>query len=264
MKNIFHLLIILTLLGCSPSRYFIAEPLIEEDAISIQQLTNSISNNPDYFLSKLTLDTNGLAHYKDSLGYNFSIETGGYKLNDRVYFWLSIIREGDSLFSLSASPFYWTIGGKWQGNYDKIYKSAGWTKIKYEFDDKYYNFQSTTKPINNYSLINSKYKNSIDSLMTPYFDYVYHFPDFNESNIDYLKFKHIANKFSNDELLYLLNSINPATRAYTIKYIKYNNFEYNENIKNKIEELLYKSPKVKTMFADIVDYSDLKKLIDCK
>ena len=86
---------------------------------------------------------------------------------------LDIIKQNDSLISFKASPLYWTVGGKWERKYDQIYKSNDWSKEKYGFDDKYYNYEATIAPTNDISIADSKFKLSIDSLMTPYYDYVY-------------------------------------------------------------------------------------------
>jgi hypothetical protein len=266
MKIIFSILAILTFWGCTPSsRIVITDSSLEDDAVIIRQMTESISDNPNYFLSNLTLDTNKLAHHIDSLGFNFTIESGGYKVNERIYFWSSIIRQNDSVISFMASPFYWTIGGIWERKYDQIYKSADWKKEQYGFDDKYYNFEASINPIGDLSIHDSKYKKSIDSLMTPYYDYVY-YPPFNPIiKPNKKRFDRIISKLSDKEILYLLNSINPATRAYTINYIKCDSKnDFDNDIMMQVKKLIQESPKVKSMFADIVMYVDLETLTDCK
>lgn len=267
MKYILIILSIFIFFGCTPgSRILITDSNLENDAVIIQKMTSSISDNPNYFLSNLTLDTNKLAHHLDSLGFNFTIESGGYKVNDRVYFWLNIIRQNDSIISFVASPFYWTIGGKWQRKYDQIYKSTGWLKEQYCFDNKYYNFEATLYPISDITIENSELKKSIDSLMTPYYDYVY-YPPYNPIiKPNKIRFDRIISRISDKEILYLLNSINPATRAYTINYIKCENKrEFDFAIKKQIEKLTHESPRVKSLVThDIIMYLNMKEISDCK
>lgn len=81
----------------------------EVDRIAVKELTENLEHNPQLFLSKVSLDTHGLAHDVDSLGFNYSLESGAYRYNDQIYFWLQIVRLNDSIVSFSANPFYWKI-----------------------------------------------------------------------------------------------------------------------------------------------------------
>ena len=63
MKNILKILSTIIICGCTPiSSILITDSNLENDAVIIQKMTSSISDNPNYFLSNLTLDTNNLAH----------------------------------------------------------------------------------------------------------------------------------------------------------------------------------------------------------
>jgi len=264
MRLSFQLVALLVLFGCNSGRPLITKSIINDDAILINQMTEAIDKRPDYFLSNLKNDTLRLAHDIDSLGFNYTIESGAYKLNERVYFWMKIIKKNDTLISFSADPFYWTIGGRWESVYNNIYKSAGWNKDKNRFIKKYFNYSATLLPLETLSLNQSKNLNEINMLMTPFGDHVYRTGSSDYSILDYKKFEKIASKFDDDELYYLLNSINPATRAYTAKYIKCNRKQFSERIKIMIEKLLKESTKFANTYGSIMFYDDLSELIKCE
>jgi hypothetical protein len=102
--------------------------------------------------------------------------------------------------------------------------------------------------------------------MTPYYDYVY-YPSYNLiTKSNRTRFERIISKLSDKEILYLLNSINPATRTYTINYIKCDSKrEFDIAIKKQIEKLTYESPRVKSFVTDdIMMYLNMKEISDCK
>ena len=280
MKIFFQLILLASLYGCVTSEFHITKSQRKIDATSIKQMTIAIENNPEYFLSNVILDTLGIAHEIDSLGFNYSIEQGGYNLNDRVYFWLKIIRYNDSILSFSASPFFWRVPGAYVGIYNRFLKSAGWTITKHGFNNKYFNYEVTVLPMNPIPLVDYKHKATIDSLMTPYTGYEYVNYDllkskWNEKRVgkitsklkeDAQRFENIASKLSNDELFYLLNGINPSTRAYTIKFLKCNKHELTDKEKTLITKLINKSPPIKGIYAgsDIITDFNLTDLIQCK
>ena len=186
------------------------------------------------------------------------MESGAFHFNDKIYFWLNIIRENDSIISFSAEPFHWKTGGPIAGEvYNKIYKNAGWEINKDEFIRKIYNYQATTLPATQEFLYRPINTASIESLMTPFTDYIY------PSECLEMTFNNILPDLNNDDLLFLLHSINPVTRAIVIKYILCSGNNFTSKIDNRVKYLLNTSPTLRTRHGCFVNYNTLSSLVKC-
>jgi hypothetical protein len=205
----------------------------------INKLTHLVDSKPLEFISKLKLDTMYLAHYSDSLGFDFILEKGVFKFNNKIAFNLNIIKRNDSIVSFNVKPFCGNLNHNKINIYNKLYKNAGWElNNKYDFNTKYYNLNYFISPnqINGFD----KYKSYpiIDSLLNPYNSFYYIEKNkikTNDKIIEYL---------DETTVYYLLNSKNPSTRVLILSFIKCNQKVYNKDINKFIENLYNDKTKV--------------------
>jgi hypothetical protein len=246
------------MMGCTTIYKLHNKTEIEANSISINGLTEEIKDDPHLFISKISLDTNHLDHNIVLLGFDFSLESGAFHYNDKIYFWLEIIRKKDSIISFTAEPFHWATGGPTAAEvYNSIYKKAGWKINKSGFVIKTYNYKATTLPLTIDFSFNQKNTESIDSLMTPFTDYIY------PSECLEKTFYRILPYLNNDDLQLLLHCINPVTRAIVIKYILCSGNKFTSKIDNWVEYLINTSPTLRTIYGSFISYRTLSSLVKC-
>ena len=112
--------------GCAPVYYVTHISEIHKNKKNIKELTTLLNNDPLTFYSRLTLDTENLAHDNINLGFDHNLESGAYRFNDEIYFWFSIIKHKDIIKSFEVSHFI-GVFLQWVIFFiNSIYRRAGW------------------------------------------------------------------------------------------------------------------------------------------
>lgn len=262
LKNILLNLFFLSFIGCTPIYYIFNKSEVDSNRVAISELSEIFKKRPLEFLKRVKLDTVLLAHDIDSLGFGFVIEKGTYRYNNQISFGMQIIRKDDSVYSYSVEPFVGHVFLDGVNLYKPNYEKAGWRLKDWDtFYDRFYNYDFTTLPVT----FNSHYKPNIhhiiNYLMTPYSGYTI------EYEIKSLRLKDIFNSISQslnqDDIYYLLHSLNPATRAIVIKFVKCSKDTFNDEINNRIDFLINNSPQVRTHSGCFIEYEDLAKIVKC-
>ena len=134
----------------------------------------------------------------------------------------------------------------------------------YEIKDLYYGFKDVSKPIGN-GEFDLNISTEIEYFMTPYSGIIY--GDYggiaNEILETRKSYNLIKSSLNEDALIYMLKSINPATRLYAAEfyYSKMGNFTKKEFIEKLIESNLRELPKIVTMSGCIVQMVDARKVL---
>jgi hypothetical protein len=254
-------LLFLLISGCAFTYELCNKGELQSNRLVIERLNNLLTNQPLNFLSELKLDTIHLAHDIIPLGLDYTYESGAFRYNDQIYFWCQIIRQGESIVSFSTSPFAWKLGPSGWAAYSSIFEEYGWEKKSYfsnDFENRTYNYQATLVPVAGAPLRRHNIS-SIDSIMSPYYGVIFKVgptQSYHET---------IVKSFAVDDstIQYLLYSQNPVTRMLAIRNINCSNINVSETTRNRMQYLIKSSPKVKTIYADMLNSSDLQNLIDC-
>lgn len=216
------------------------------------------------FIRKVKFDTVYSAHTIDSLGFGYVIEYGNYNYNNHISFLIEIIRKDDSIYSYSLEPTHgWGPNIMLDGDlYVLNYEKAGWQLKEWDdFYERYYNYDFSILPVN-YNSNNEINNNPLFKyLMSPYSGYVF-INDFRSFELQEI-FNDLSQQLNQNDIYYLLHSMNPATRAIVIKFVKCNREVYNDEINDRIELLINNSPQLRTHSGCFIEYEDLTKFVKC-
>lgn len=261
-SSILTIMLLLSLDGCSLIYYIANKSEVDSNRVLIYELSEIFKKRPLEFFNKVKLDTICLAHDIDSLGFGFVIERGTFRYNKYISFGIQIIREDDSIYSYSIEPYVgypvMIDGDLYVPNYEK----AGWKIKDYNnFYERYYRYDFSILPVN-YNYEREINKNPMFKyLMSPYSGYII----LNEPGHFELQniFNELKNRLGQDDIFYLLHSLNPATRAIVMKYIKCSGKTFNQEIQSFVDILINTSPNVHSLSGCFLEDEDLKDIIKC-
>jgi hypothetical protein len=257
MKFGFTILLLLLLTSCTPIYLAKNRQKVKDNDQQISDLSNLIWND-DYqsFLNKVTINNELIYNDKDTLGFGYYRDVDYRCYNDEICFGTHIIRSNDSIISMTVYPSFFRIKPIIAGHYKRKFKKAGWKFKKgygYNFESKICGFQNSTIPVSDTAFTYRPKQNPcIDSLMSP---------NVNKSKC----FDRIKDNLTENDLLYLLHSINPWTRLTVVKHIKCKNIQTSYKTTEWMNYVIKTSPQFKTMLSRcIMADKPIEYFLDCK
>lgn len=230
-KKINFLIVTFLFAACGPIYRLSHKKQTRASDEGLKQLTAFVNaNNRAAFMAALRVDSDYVSFDKnDTLGFGyFKRERRLYTGNQNSFETYAIIFN-DSILSISVTPSYANVNRHLYKHYRHTLQKLGW---EYNFDgyfkSKYFDFETSTKPIPDKGLTYKPVKNShLDSLMSPFYQV---------ETSDYL------GKMSIDELHYLSHSISPHRRVGVMKRIKCDSLIANEAFNSWLSEVKKSTP----------------------
>jgi len=127
-----------------------------------------------------------------------------------------------------------------------------------DFKEKIVNYNSTIMPIASGEKLQQIADATLDSLMSVHFDYIY--PTYIHSSI----FNRVKQNLTEDDLFYLLHSINPSTRIMVMHYMLCSKRTYSNTTNHWIDYLINNSPAVLTQYGCIREDMSVVDLVKCE
>lgn len=257
MKFCCLILVIFLISGCTPIYLLINKKKVKENNKQIRELSELIIND-DYgtFLSRLTINNNNIYSDKDTLGFGYFIDVDERCYMNEICFGTQTVKRNDSIISMRVYPSDFRIRPIIMGHYKRKFKKAGWKLEKgygFNFEQKICGFKNSLVTIDDTGFSYRPNPNPcIDSLMSP--------------NISNSKcFNRIKDSLRENDLLYLMHSINPWTRLIVVKHIKCNSIQTSSETRDWINFVVKNSPEFKTFVSRcIMTDKPIEYFLDCK
>jgi hypothetical protein len=230
---------------------------MEASRQTIRRLTELIDKEPLRFLAEVTVQTNGLAHDIDALGFDHTLETGAFRHNNEIWFWMMIVRRDQEVTSYAVEP--WFPGGPGRAAaYAGLFEEAGWKARRGDrFEWKYHAYQTTIRPVD----FPAQDRPALARLMSPYTGHIVPTGPAPDPLRD--DFEVAAAQLDAAGLAYLAHALNPATRALAIHHLRCGGQENTPELRTWIDRLLADPTKFRTAWDDIEEEKDLRELIRC-
>lgn len=257
MKFCYLILVICLISGCTPFYLLVNKKKVKENDKQIKELSELIFKD-DYrtFLSKLTLNNEYIYSDKDTLGFGYFIDIDTRCFMNEICFGTQTIKRNDSIISMKVYPTDACLSPNIMRHYKRKFKKAGWKFEKgygFNFEQKICGFKNSLVAIDDTGFSYRPNPNPcIDSLMSP--------------NISKSKcFNKIKDSLTENDLLYLMHSINPSTRLIVVKHIKCNNIQTSSETRDWINLVIKNSPEFKTFVSPcIMADKPIEYFLDCK
>jgi hypothetical protein len=171
-------------------------------------------------------------------------------------FWNANCQAGSSIISLTVYPSFFRIKPIIAGHYKRTFKKAGWKFNKgygYNFESKICGFRNSTVPIFDSAFTSlSKSNTCLDSVMSPNVN--------NKQCYDRIK-----NSLTENDLLYLMHSIDPKTRLLVVRQIKCSGIETSKHTSDWMNHVIKNSPRFRTFVSQcIIEDKPIEYFLDCK
>jgi hypothetical protein len=257
MKFIFNFFLLFGLVSCTPIYISKNKQRVKDNDKHIAELTDLIiHDNYSFFLSQLKINNEFIYNAKDTLGFGYYMDIDHRCYNDEICFGTTTIRQNDSIVSVTVYPSFSSINPVITRHYERTFKKSGW-KFKggfgNNFESKIFGFKNSINAVADPKFTyRPKPNKDIDSLMSPIVSYS-------------KRFDLILDSLTENDLLYLLHSVNPGTRLLAIKHIKCKNIPISNETNDWMNYVIRTSPRYRTMVSRCVMMDKpIEYFLDCK
>lgn len=222
--------------GCGPAYTLFNRQEVDSTRAELRELTALREHDPVAFVSKLKPYAAYGIDMNDQLGFGYTLVWGSFRIARHFLIEAQIIHLRDSVISYWGGACTVLEDGPGYTAYSSMLSEFEWCT---HADMVSYNCRTTIQPVPDATGERLPRNPRFDSLMSPYFG-----TSIGGATTIWRLLEARKDGLSDDDVFYLLHSMNPATRALVMHHVRCSGMAVSSRTRTRIEQLIATSPNL--------------------